>query len=133
MACQVLLEVKIVDGFADPLKAKFAELLPDTRSFDGCIYIYLTQDLDDPSKLIIIELWESRAHYDRYLQWRTDRGDMEALGAMMEDPSWTVPRELGRLNRSARSNLGTHSRRFPASSVRPCRLASRAVITPKRI
>jgi quinol monooxygenase YgiN len=88
MACQVLLEVKIVDGFADQLKAKFVELLPDTRSFDGCIYIYLTQDLDNPSKLIIIELWESRAHYDRYLQWRTDRGDMEALGAMMEDPSW---------------------------------------------
>ncbi|MFT4561668.1 MAG: quinol monooxygenase YgiN [Gammaproteobacteria bacterium] len=88
MACQVLLEVEIVDGCEDQLKAKFVELLPDTRSFKGCIYIYLNQDLDDPSKIIIVELWESREHYDQYLQWRTDRGDMEVLGSLMKNPSW---------------------------------------------
>jgi len=88
MACQVLLEVGIKDGCHDELKQRFVELLPDTRSFEGCIYIYLTQDQDDPAKIIIIELWESRGHYERYLAWRTERGDMEALGDMMENPSW---------------------------------------------
>lgn len=88
MACQVLLEVKIKDGCHDELRAKFVELLPDTRGFDGCIYIYLTKDQDDPSKIIIVELWESRQHYEKYLAWRTERGDMEILGEMMEEPTW---------------------------------------------
>lgn len=88
MTCQVLLEVEIKDGCHDALKEKFVELLPDTRNFDGCFNIYITKDLEDPSKLIIVELWESKGHYERYLQWRTDRGDMEALGDMMDNPSW---------------------------------------------
>jgi quinol monooxygenase YgiN len=88
MACQVLLEVRIKDGCHDKLKAAFVELLPDTRSRDGCISLYITKDQDDPSKLIIVEMWETRGHYDRYLQWRTERGDMEVLGELMEDPSW---------------------------------------------
>ena len=88
MACQVLLEVRIKDGCHDELRAKFVEVLPDTRNFDGCIYIYLTKDQDDPAKIIIVELWESREHYEKYLAWRTERGDMEMLGAMMEEPTW---------------------------------------------
>ena len=88
MACQVLLEVTIKDGCHDKLRDKFVELLPDTRNFEGNIYIYLTKDQDDPSKLIIVELWETRAHYEKYLAWRTERGDMDVLGEMMEAPSW---------------------------------------------
>ena len=88
MACQVLLEVTIKNGCHDKLRDKFIELLPATRSFDGCIYIYITKDQDNPAQLIIVELWESRAHYEKYLAWRTERGDMEVLGAMMENPSW---------------------------------------------
>lgn len=88
MACQVLLEFRIKDGCHDELKRKFVELLPATRAFDGCISIYLTRDLDDPARILIVELWETRGHYERYLQWRTDRGDMAALGTMLENPSW---------------------------------------------
>ena len=55
MACQVLLEARIKDGCHDELKAKFIELLPETRSREGCIMLHLTKDLDDPSKLVIVE------------------------------------------------------------------------------
>lgn len=88
MVCQVLLEAKIKDGCHDKLKASFVELLPVTRAYDGCISLYITKDLDDPSRIIIIEMWETRGHYERYLQWRTEQGDMDALGELMEDPSW---------------------------------------------
>jgi quinol monooxygenase YgiN len=88
MACQVFLEFRIKDGCHDELKEKFKQLLPDTRDYDGCVYLYFIQDQDDPSKIVIVELWDTRAHYEKYLQWRTDRGDMEVLGAMMEDASW---------------------------------------------
>ena len=88
MACQVLLEATIKEGCHDKLKARFVEVIPDTRNYDGCIYIYFTKDQDDPSKIIIIELWESSQHYDKYLAWRTERGDMGILEEMMEEPSW---------------------------------------------
>ena len=88
MACQVLLEATIKDGYHDRLRARFVELLPDTRSYDGCIYLYIVKDQDDPSKIIIVELWESRAHYEKYLAWRTESGVMDELATMLDEPSW---------------------------------------------
>ena len=88
MACQVLLEATIKEGCADALRTMFVEVLPDTRSFDGCIYIYITRDQDNPNQIIIIELWETRAHYEKYLAWRTETGVMDKLGTMIENPSW---------------------------------------------
>ena len=88
MACQVLLEATIKDGCADALRACFVKVLPDTRSFDGCIYIYITRDQDNPAQIIIVELWETRAHYERYLAWRSETGIMDELAAMMDNPSW---------------------------------------------
>ena len=88
MACQVFLEFQVKEGCRDELKKKMGEILPDTRAFDGCTSIYLTQDIEDSSKMIAVEVWETKGHYDKYLQWRTDRGDMDMLGTMLENPSW---------------------------------------------
>jgi len=88
MACQVLLEFKIADGCHDRLREKIVEILPDTRNFDGCISINFTRDQEDPSKMIVVELWDTRNHYEDYLDWRTVRGDMDMLGEMMKEPSW---------------------------------------------
>ncbi|MEQ8661546.1 MAG: antibiotic biosynthesis monooxygenase family protein [Gammaproteobacteria bacterium] len=88
MACQVLLEATIKEGCHDRLRARFVELLPDTRGFDGCIYLYIVKDQDDPTKIIIVELWESRAHYEKYLAWRTETGIMDELAMMLDNPSW---------------------------------------------
>jgi quinol monooxygenase YgiN len=88
MACQVLLEFRIREGCHDKLKQKFVELLPATRAFDGCISIYMVQDQADPAKIVIVEAWDTKAHYDKYLQWRVDRGDMDALATMLENPTW---------------------------------------------
>ena len=95
MACQVLLEARLKDGYLDEYKKWLVEILPDTRSFDGCIYIYVTQDLDDPAKIVFIELWETRGHYEKYLEWRTQRGDMDTVADMMENPSWSFLENLG--------------------------------------
>lgn len=88
MACQVLLEFRVKDGCHDRLKQKFKELLPDTRGFDGCISIYLIRDREDHAKIMVVEMWDTKEQYDKYLQWRVDRGDMDVLGTMLENPSW---------------------------------------------
>ena len=95
MTCHVLLEATVKEGCYDKLRAKFIEILPDTRSFDGCFNIYITREQDNPSKLCIVELWESRAHYEKYLAWRTERGDMDVLGEMMEETTWHFLDSIG--------------------------------------
>lgn len=95
MACQVLLEARVKDGFFDEYKKWLVEILPDTRSFDGCIDIYVVRDQDDPAKIVFIELWESRKHYEKYLAWRTERGDMDTVADMMEDPKWAFLDNIG--------------------------------------
>ena len=88
MACVVLLEVQVKEEFIDQFKASFKEMFPDTRSYDGCIDIYATQDQDNPTTMIAVEQWETRQHYEKYLAWRTERGDLDKLGAMFSaEPS----------------------------------------------
>ncbi len=95
MACQILLEARVKDGYFDQYKKWLVGILPDTRSFDGCVDIYVTRDLDDPAKIVFIELWESRNHYEKYLAWRTERGDMDTVADMMEDPKWSFLENIG--------------------------------------
>ena len=40
--------------------------------------------MDDPSNIVIVENWETRGHYEAYLKWREERGDLDKLGTMLE-------------------------------------------------
>ena len=88
MACVVLLELQVKEECVDQMKSGFKDMFPDTRAYDGCIDIYATQDQDNPTTIIAVEQWETRQHYEKYLAWRTERGDLDALGEMLDgEPS----------------------------------------------
>ena len=88
MSCQVLLEMRVKEDCVDKLKSWFKSIITDTRDYDGCTSIYVVQNQDDPQNLVIVEQWETRQHYEAYLAWRTERGDMDAVGSMVEgEPS----------------------------------------------
>lgn len=84
MACQVILELRTKEDCIDKARNWFKGVLPDTREFDGCTSIYLVRNQDDPQSLMIVEQWDSRPQYEKYLAWRTERGDIDALLEMME-------------------------------------------------
>jgi quinol monooxygenase YgiN len=89
MTCQVLLEFRVKEGSIENLRKWMREILPDTRGYDGCISIALTQNQDSPNDITVVEQWETRGHYEKYLQWRTDSGVMTDLVDMMDgDPAW---------------------------------------------
>ena len=88
MACQVLVEFRIKDGCEEKLKQTIKQFLPDTRDFPGCLTLHMVRDKEDPTKIIIVEMWESKDDYDKYLAWRTDRGDVDLLSDFWEDPTW---------------------------------------------
>ena len=84
MACTVLLEMRVKKEHVDDVAGSFKEALPDTRSFDGCIDVYATQNKDDPQSFVAVETWETREKYEAYFAWRTERGDIDNMRPMLE-------------------------------------------------
>ena len=86
----VNLQLKVKNG----LESKFIEelniILKETRSYEGCHAVYFIQNQDDPSNLEFFSKWESKQHYDNYLQWRIDSGVMEEVANKYLDgePLW---------------------------------------------
>ena len=85
MAVTVILEVKAKPGTGDNLVSVFRQILPDTRSYDGCISLELIQNQDDPDVLIAYECWETREHYEKYFAWRKETGALDTLGSLLVD------------------------------------------------
>jgi quinol monooxygenase YgiN len=86
MACTVLLELQVQADKVDTLKGVFKDILGDTRAYDGCISVDVTDNQDDGSNMLLIEKWESRAKYEKYLGWREETGALEQLGSLLSAP-----------------------------------------------
>jgi quinol monooxygenase YgiN len=56
---------------------------PNSREYDGCQNI-TTHLSDDGVSVVLVEHWDSKEHYDKYLAWREETGVMDVLGAMLE-------------------------------------------------
>jgi quinol monooxygenase YgiN len=88
MAVTILLEVRAKEGTGNDLLATMKGILPDTRSYDGCINLNVYQNQDDSDVLVLVENFESKAHYEKYVAWRVETGVMQQLGdALAEPPS----------------------------------------------
>ena len=83
--------IVILDCSTNPANTKdLTDFLRDelfhTRGFDGCNSITIHQNQDDPNNLVFIENWDSKEQYEKYIGWRTERGDMDKLGGWMAGP-----------------------------------------------
>ncbi len=86
MAVMVLLEVQANEGTGDELVATFKAILPDTRAFDGFLNIVVHQNQDDKDNLVVVEKWETKAAYEKYLGWRQETGVLDQLVAACSGP-----------------------------------------------
>lgn len=86
MSVTVLLEVNAkLENLAE-LKSTFKNTLPDTRAYEGCQGVDVIGNQDDSCNLVLIQKWDSRQHYEKYLAWRTETGALDALGAKLAQP-----------------------------------------------
>ena len=79
MALLAILETRALPDALDELTSVMQALVHDTRRFDGCLELTLYRGDDDPTLIVFIERWVSRAHHERYLSWRRERGDAETF------------------------------------------------------
>jgi len=69
---------EVLPGFLDGLPG----LIRESSQFPGFRSMRVVQHKDDPARLLLIELWDSEIAYNRYIAWRTERGDMERLAQL---------------------------------------------------
>lgn len=86
MATLVIVDAKVKVDSLDKMRALLAEILPDTRTYDGCQGVTAYANLDDPQGILLHELWESRAHCEKYFAWRRETGVLNRIVALLEDP-----------------------------------------------
>ncbi len=86
MSVMVLLEAPVKAEEISNMKSYLAELFPESRDYDGCQGMDVYFNTDDEGNMILVEHWESRAHHEKYLGWRTETGVMDKLGGMLAGP-----------------------------------------------
>ena len=83
MSVTVFLELDLKPENVNDLKSFMRDELHYTRGFDGCNSITVQTNQDDPSNMVLVENWDSKEQFERYLAWRTERGDVEKMGAWL--------------------------------------------------
>ena len=83
MSVLVLVEGPVKSEDISNMKSYMVEILPDTRAYDGCQGIEVYFNMEDAGNMVLVEYWDSRAHHEKYLAWRTETGVMDRIGAML--------------------------------------------------
>ena len=86
MSVMVLLEAAVKPDEISNMKSYLGEILPESREYEGCQGFELYFNTEDEAKMVLIEHWDSRAHHEKYLGWRTETGVMDKLGGMLAGP-----------------------------------------------
>lgn len=85
MTTLVTVDAKIKADSVDAMRELLTQILPETRKHEGNhgIMAYLNED---GQSCLVIETWESRPHYEKYLQWRQANGSLDRIVALLEGP-----------------------------------------------
>ena len=75
---ELRLKPQAVAGFL----AAIPNMLQETKTFDGFRTIRVVKHKDDPTRVLMVELWDSEEAYRKYIDWRTARGDMDGLAQL---------------------------------------------------
>ena len=76
MAALVVKRFKAADGKFEALGDFFEDVLGDTRAFEGCLKVDVYVD-KSALTYTLIEEWETFSAHDNYVNWRTERGDLD--------------------------------------------------------
>lgn len=88
MGCVVIFEFRTKAGQSRAMRDWLRDNLRETRAFEGFQTLVATTNQEDADNVVVIEQWDSRQHYERYIDWRTKRGDIETVVSMIDgDPT----------------------------------------------
>ena len=85
MSVTVMLTLKAKEDMFEQLEGTMKAILPDTAARDGAELISAASDAESKT-VIIYELWDKIESQQSYMAWRTERGDIVKLVALLREP-----------------------------------------------
>ena len=82
MTVMVTAEFKMKTESAETVIQKMKEILPDTRAYDGCREVKSYYE-PDTHTLLLVEIWESSEHQQKYIGWRVETGLVASVSEML--------------------------------------------------
>ena len=86
MSIIVLFNMSAKEESLEKIKKYFKEILPDTRSFEGCQGVQLYENKESSTKLTMHAKWVSEEAQKKYIAWRMETGALNKLAAMLSEP-----------------------------------------------
>ena len=86
MSVIVIVNMSVKNESLEEFKKYFKEILPDTRSFEGCQGVQLYENTESPTKLTIHAKWTSKEAQKKYMTWRMETGSLDKLAPMLSEP-----------------------------------------------
>ena len=62
------------------------DMLKETAKQHGFRSIQVLRNKENRNQVLFVESWDSEEAYSKYIAWRTERGDMEAMGPLVAEP-----------------------------------------------
>jgi quinol monooxygenase YgiN len=81
-----LLEFRFKPDVLDQVPDAVSRTLAVTRKFDGCQRIDVLVDDEDPSRYLLVEVWESMEHDTAYREFRASPAGASELGPLLAAP-----------------------------------------------
>ena len=86
MPIAALLEFRFKPEVVDKVSDAMSRTLAVTRQFDGCQRIDVLVDLQDPTRYLLVEVWESMEHDEAYRRFRASPAGASELGPLLAAP-----------------------------------------------
>ena len=86
MPVAALLEFRFKPEVLDQVPDAMSRTLAVTRKFDGCQRVDVLVDDEDPSRYLLVEIWDSMEHDAAYREFRASPGGASELGTLLAAP-----------------------------------------------
>ena len=73
MSVVVVIDLIVRDGHLEPLIEQLHKILPDTKAYDGCLFLKMAV-YEGKNVVALYEEWETKEHQKAYAAWRTENG-----------------------------------------------------------
>ena len=73
MSVVVVIDLIAKEGHLEPLIEQLRKILPDTRAYDGCLFLKMAV-YEGMNVVALYEEWETKGHQEAYVAWRMENG-----------------------------------------------------------
>ena len=86
MSVILIANLSVKEESLEEFKKYLKEILPDTRSFEGCQGVQLYENKESITKFTIHAKWVSEDAQKKYMAWRMENGSLDKLTPVLSRP-----------------------------------------------